>query len=66
MMQQGTDSVDEDDIFAETHEKGMRVVEVEDRSGRADLQACRKNQEDMQSDVVVCKGASEWGEGGNG
>lgn len=66
MMQQEMDFVNEDGMFAGTHEKGMGVAEVEDESGRADLKESRKNQEDMQSDVVVCKGVSGCEEGGNG
>lgn len=66
MMQQERDFVDEHDMFAGTHKKGMGVAEAKDESGRADLKEGRKDHENMQSDVLVCKGASGWGEGGNG
>lgn len=45
MTQQERDSVDEDDKFAGTHEKGTGVAEVEDGSGRADWKEGGKNHE---------------------
>lgn len=63
-MTQQKDSVDENEVFSVSHEKGTGGAEVKDGLRRADLKEDGKNHEKEPS-VVVCTGVLGLEESGN-